>query len=58
MFMKQSRTDKSLYNKPSYETFVKTQGSVVAKLKKTGFTNISITSPTGKLLQSKQKNTF
>lgn len=36
MFMKQSRTDKSLYNKPSYETFVKTQGSVVAKLKKTG----------------------
>lgn len=36
MFMKQSRTDKSLYNKPSYETFVKTQGGVVAKLKKTG----------------------
>ncbi len=31
---------------------------LILKLKKTGFTNISITSPTGKLLQSKQKNTF
>ena len=28
---------------------------LILKLKKTGFTNISITSPTGKLLQSKQK---
>ena len=40
MFMKQSRTDKSLYNKPSYETFIKTQGSAVAKLKKEGFVKI------------------
>lgn len=31
---------------------------LILKLKKIGFTNISITSPTGKLLQSKQKNTF
>lgn len=40
MFMKQSRTDKSLYNKPSYETFVKTQGSVVAKFKKAGMVKL------------------
>ena len=31
---------------------------LILKLKKTGFTNISITSPTGKLLQSKQKTPF
>ena len=38
--MMHSRTVKSLYNKPSYETFIKTQGSAVAKLKKEGFVKI------------------
>lgn len=36
MFLRQSRKDKSFYNKPSYETFIKSQATMIDKMKKAG----------------------
>ena len=40
MFLRQTRTDKSLYDKPSYETTVKSQATMVEKMKKAKFVKI------------------